>query len=211
MSGGSTADRERISSALVEQVGRHGFRATSLVVLLESAAVEEEAFHAHFADLEDCFVQVWDDLTAEHGVLMARAYQANPDWCPRMRAMARLTLDYLRADRERARFLVLEVLEAGELAQAHRDLAIAAQAALIDEGRQLLAEPDSVSPAAAEFAAGAINEMLVRKTRSGELFTTGTQVMRELTYLAFRPILGEQEAREESRLPPPTERAAADA
>lgn len=210
------ADRRgRIAAALIEKVGSRGFRRTSVSDIAAAAGVGEEEFHRHFTDMEEAFVAVWDELTAEHGVQMAAAYETNPEWRERMHAMASLTLDFLRVDRNRAHFLVLEVLNAGELAQAHRDLAIAAQAALIDEGRRLLDDPDSVSPALAQHAAGAINEMLIRKTRSGELFT-GDRAVRELMYIAVRPYLGHrvarreltgrhETAREELTIPPPPE------
>jgi hypothetical protein len=90
--------------------------------------------------------------------------------------------------------MVLEVLNAGEVAQLHRDLVIAGQTALIDEGRQLLDDPDSVSPALAVHAAGAINEMLIRKTVDGDLFRGGDQVIRDLLYLTMRPYLGDRSA-----------------
>jgi AcrR family transcriptional regulator len=197
---GSTGSEERvrIATAMVELVGARGFRRTRLPEVLDAAAVSGEGFHRHFKDMEDCFVQVWQDLTAEHAELMAAAYARNPQWRQRMRAMAEATLGFLQSDRNRARFLVLEVLNAGETAQAFRDLAIAGQAALIDEGRGLLDDPDSVPPSVAHHVAGAINEMLIRAARSGELFE-GTRAVDELMFLAVRPYLGPEIALEELR------------
>lgn len=197
---GGSPQRERIARAMVEVVGGRGLRNSELGDLLAAAGVTEEEFRRHFTDMEDCFVQVWQELTAEHAELMAAAYGRTPDWRRRMRAMAQLTLEFLQADRNRARFLVLEVLNAGETAQALRDVAIAGQAALIDEGRQLLDHPDSISPAVAAHVAGAINEMLIRNTENGELFNGDTAV-RELMYLAVRPYLGHEAALEELRTP----------
>jgi AcrR family transcriptional regulator len=192
------AERARISRAMVELVGARGFRQTQLREVLDAAAVSAEGFLRHFNDMEDCFVKVWQDLTAEHAGLMATAYERNPEWRRRMRAIANMTLEFLQADRSRARFLVLEPLNAGEVARAHRDRAIAGQAALIDEGRALLDDPESVSPAVAHHVAGAINEMLIRNTRSGDLFE-GARAVDELMFLAVRPYLGAETAREELR------------
>jgi hypothetical protein len=96
------------------------------------------------------------------------------------------------------------VLNAGELAQAHRDLAIATQVEWVDSGRHELSDPDSLSSATAEHIVGAINEMLIRKTRSGEILQ-GAQVLRDLMFIAVRPYLGEEAAREELAIPPPEE------
>lgn len=194
--------RDRIAEALVALMGAEGYRQTSLADVLSRAAVDETEFRRHFASLEDCFVQVWDELTLAHGVLAAEAFAGPGRWHERMRAAAWITLDYLQADLTRTRFLVLEVLNAGELAQAHRDLAIAAQVEWIDAGRHELEDPDSLSRATAEHIAGAINEMLIRKTRSGEILEAA-QVIRELMYMAVRPYLGEEAAREELTMPQP--------
>jgi AcrR family transcriptional regulator len=199
--------RVRIARSLVELVGADGYRRTDLDDVLAAAAVDEVEFRRHFADKEDCFLQIWDELTLAHGVIAARAYEASGAWRDRMRAAASVTLDYLQADLNRTRFLVLEVLNAGELAQAHRDLAIAAQVEWIDGGRRELDDPGSLTRATAEHIAGAVNEMLIRKTRSGEILH-GAQVMRELMYMAVRPYLGEEAARAELTIPAPaTDRA----
>lgn len=195
-------ERDRIARALVELVGTRGYRETGLVDVLAAAGVDETAFRRHFADKEECFLAVWDELTLAHGALAARAFESDRPWRERMRAAAWITLDYLQTDLCRTRFLVLEVLNAGELAQAHRDLAIVAQVEWIDAGRRELPDPDSVGRATAEHIAGAINEMLIRKTRSGEILQ-GAQVMRELMYMAVRPYLGEEAARAELTMPVP--------
>jgi AcrR family transcriptional regulator len=196
--------RERIARALVELVGSRGYAGTEIAEVLARAGVAEAEFARHFSGKEDCFVQVWDELTLAHGALASRAFGAPGPWRERMRAAAWITLDYLQTDLRRTRFLVLEVLNAGELAQAHRDLAIAAQVEWIDGGRRELAEPGSLTRATAEHIAGAVNEMLIRKTRSGEILH-GAQVMRELMYMAVRPYLGERAAREELAIAPPPE------
>ena len=195
--------RERIARAIVKLVGAKGYRQTPLAEVLAAAAVDEADFQRHFAGKEECFVAIWDDLTLAHGTLASRAFGAEGAWRERLRAAAAwVTLRYLQADLDRTRFLVLEVLNAGELAQAHRDLAIATQVEWIDAGRRELEDPDSVSRATAERIAGAVNEMLIRKTRSGEI-VSGAGVVRELMYMAVRPYFGEAAAREELRWPAP--------
>jgi AcrR family transcriptional regulator len=189
---------------MVELVGANGYRQTTVADICAAAGVAEADFHRHFAGMEECFVAVWDALTLAHAVLAAEAFATPGPWRQRMRAAAWATLDYLQTDINRTRFLVLEVLNAGEVAQTRREGAIAAQAGWIDSGRQTLEDPDSLTRATAEHIAGAINEMLIRKTRSGEILH-GAQVMRELMYMAVRPYLGEDAAREELTMPPPGE------
>jgi AcrR family transcriptional regulator len=203
--GTKTADRgerSRIAAAMVEVVGRRGFARATLEAVLDASGLSERAFYRHFADLEDCFVQVWDELTLQHAARAAAVYERPGPWHDRMRAVAWETLRYLREDEDRARFLVLEVLNAGEIAQAHRDLVIAGEARWVDDGRHELADPSSVPRSVADHVVGAINELLIRNTMSGEIFK-GDQYVRELMYLAVRPYLGHAEALKELTMPAP--------
>jgi AcrR family transcriptional regulator len=192
--------RARIARARVDLVGANGYRDTSLAEVRAAAGASEAEFRRHFADKEECFVAVWDELTLAHALLAAEAFAAPGPWRERMRAAAQITLDYLQVDLNRTRFLVIEVLNAGEVAQTHREGAIAAEAEWIDSGRREPGAPSDLTRATAEHIAGAINEMLIRKTRSGEILR-GSQVMRELMYMAVRPYLGEAAAREELEIP----------
>lgn len=195
-------ERDRVLAAMVELVGGDGFRQTELGDVLALAGVSESAFARHFSDKQDCFLQAWNELTLAHGVRASRAFDAPGPWVSRMRAAAWVTLDYLQADLRRTRFLVLEILNAGEVAQAHRDLAIAAQVEWIDGGRREPTAPAGLTRATAEHIVGAINELLVRRTRSGEI-ANGNRVLRELMYLAVRPYLGDEAARRELTMPAP--------
>jgi len=193
-------ERARIAAATVALIGSRGYRQTSLEQILAAAAVDEDGFARHFASKEECFVAVWDELNAAYGVLAARAFAAAGPWRERIRTVAWITLDYLQADLARTRFLVLEVLNAGEIAQAHRDLAIAAEVEMIDAGRE--ESTAELSRATAEHLAGAVNEMLIRRARSGEI-QQGARVLRELMYMTVRPYLGEEAALEELSIDPP--------
>lgn len=195
-------ERERIAAAAVELIGSRGYRETGLGEILARAGVSERGFRRHFADKADCFVQVWDELTLAHAVLAAEAFAAAGSWRERMRAAGWVTLEYLQADLRRTRFLVLEVLNAGEIALAHRDLAIAAQVEWVDAGRREPGAPSTLTRASAEHIVGAINEMLIRRTLSGEI-TEGAGVLGELMYIAVRPYLGDEAAREELEMAPP--------
>jgi len=199
-----SGERNRIAAAMVEVVGRRGFAQTTLEAVLDASGLSEQAFNRHFADLEDCFVKVWDELTLQHAARAAAVYERPGPWRDRMRAVAWETLRFLQEDEDRARFLVLEVLNAGELAQAHRDLVIAGEVRWVDDGRHELAGPDSVPDSVAGHVVGAINELLIRNTASGELFK-GDQYVRELMYLAVRPYLGHAEALKELSVPAPPE------
>jgi AcrR family transcriptional regulator len=199
-------ERERISRAMVELVGAFGYRETQLTEVLARAGVDEAGFARHFGGKEECLLAVWDELILAHAAAAAAAFAGQETWRERMRAAAWVTLDYLQADLARTRFLVLEVLNAGETALTRREAAIAAQVDWIDAGRREPGAPPELTRATAEYLAGAVNEILIRRIRSGEILR-GAQVTRELMYMVVRPYLGEAAAREELEMPAPQPRS----
>ena len=97
------------------------------------------------------------------------------------------------------------MLEGGELAQAHRDRYVRRPIELIDEGRREAPDPDSLSPALAEAVFGSIYRTLARELGGSGRGAEPDQFVPQLMYMAVRPYLGEEAAREELTTPPPPE------
>ncbi len=201
---GTTADakRQRIAEALVAVAGTRGFKGTSLAMVLDRAGVERADFDRHFGGVEDCFVQVWDEVAAEYTGRIVDAYTGGETWREGLRALSRETARFLREDRARARFMVVEVLSAGELAEAHREVALRGYTELIDLGRQELDDPDSVSRVVAEATAGAVFGAIFTHVKEGE-FDAMYEMAAELMYMAVLPYLGPEAAAEELALARP--------
>jgi hypothetical protein len=72
---------------------------------------------------------------------------------------------------------------------------------MIDEGRKELDDPDSMSRSSAEWVAGSYMEMMLK--RLGRQGPMAKELVPQLMYMAVRPYLGEEAAKEELAMPPP--------
>src|SRR5829696_9982800 len=106
---GATAERRRMVDALLRLCRERGFPDVTLPMLLERADVNRAAFEREFADLEDCFLQIYvgfrDDLMGS----IARTVQGEPTWRERIRAVAYTMVEYMEVDELRTHFIVTEV------------------------------------------------------------------------------------------------------
>lgn len=195
-------ERALIRSALVELVGERGYHDLALATLLDRAGVDQAAFERHFADLPDCFHQVFTELGEEFMLRMAAAFSAESAWREQLRAVAYALLDWLQEDPNRARFTFVEALNAGEQTQLTRDQFFEWLFVLIDAGRQELEDPDSLTPLTASAIGGTIFNRIRVEIEAGNVEQLD-QLAPQLMYAAVLPYLGAEAAREELELPRP--------
>lgn len=191
--------RERILDAMLQLATTHGFAAASIEAILERAGVERADFDRCFSGKEDCALAVFArTMERIHGAVR-RAYETQEDWADSLRAAAYATADYIAAHPDEARFGAVELLSAGELAQASREAGFRMSIDLVDAGRLDLDDPDSVPPHTAERVIGSFATMVTQRMRHGA--TDPYEFVPELMYLAVLPYRGPQAAARELKLP----------
>lgn len=200
----ATTARERIGEAMLDLVTSCGYGATTIDSVLDRAGVDRAEFDRLFEGKEDCFLQLYEEMTARFNRCVFAAYEVDALWCDRLRAAAYAAARWIRDHPRETRYGTLEMLAAGEVAQAHREATLRRCVAMVDDGRQELDDPDSISPAVAEGTLGAIAETLMKNLQRGT-GARGEELVPELMYLAVRPYLGHEAAREELTIPPPPE------
>jgi AcrR family transcriptional regulator len=57
--------RARIMNAMIEQIGKQGYGATTVAHVSTRAGVSRKAFYQHFASKQECFIATYDMLVAE--------------------------------------------------------------------------------------------------------------------------------------------------
>jgi AcrR family transcriptional regulator len=193
--------RERIEFAALRLIGSRGLEATGIEALCERAGVSRRHFERRFADPEDCFLSLHDELAAELCERLRSAYEGPAAWHDRIWAAGWAAMRFLREDPLRARFLVVAVNGAGERAQARRDRLVRGLAELLDAGRSELGEPGSASRVSAEVIAGAIYGTVLDRVAAG-CIERGEDFLPELVYMAVLPYLGSQAAEDELLVQP---------
>jgi AcrR family transcriptional regulator len=192
--------RERIAAAMVEMVAGHGFAAVDIGTVCERAEVGRAHFNRCFADLEDCFLGLHDEVMAELCARVDAACNGREAWHDRVWAAGVAAMRYLQEDSARARFLVVAVNGAGPGAQSRRDRIVQRIADVLDGGR---GEVDGrpVSRCTAEIAAGAVYGTILTRVEAGSI-ERGEEFLPELIYLATMPYLGARAAEEELMVQP---------
>lgn len=197
-------DRARIRQALIDLSYERGFANLGLAELLAAADVDEQAFHRHYTDLEDCFFHVYSGELERFRRETAAARADYASWRDRLRATAYALYRFLAAD-ERVRWLTaVEVRAASERSQLLIGEEVEALFALIDEGRKERPElSETLTRATAETLGGGIfNQVYVAAGQKGPM-PPEEEIVPSLMYMAVLPYLGEEAALEELSIPPP--------
>lgn len=186
---------------MVEMVAGYGFAAVEVAALCERAQVGRSHFDRCFADLEDCFLGVHDEVIAGLCDGVDAACNGRETWHDRIWAAGLAAMRFLQEDPVRARFLVVSVNGAGSGAQARRDGIVRRIADFLDGGRGEVEGERPMSRCTAEIAAGAVYGTILTKVEAGSI-ERGEEFLPELIYLATMPYLGARAAEDELLVQP---------
>ena len=186
---------------MVEMVADSGYAAVDVGTLCERAEVGRAHFDRCFADLEDCFLTLHDELLHELCEGVKAACEGHSAWHDRIWAAGVAAMRYLQGDSLRARFLVVSVNGAGSGAQARRDGIVRRIADFLDGGRGEVDGARPMSRCTAEIAAGAVYGTMMTKVQVGSV-ERGEEFLPELIYLATMPYLGARAAEDELAVQP---------
>ncbi len=211
---GFSPERERLHRAVVDLVDDRDYDAITVELILDRAAVSRAEFDRHFDDLEDACIQTYDAIAAGVERRIFGAFERGGGWRrgtwrDGLRAAAYEIMRFFRDNPRDGRFGAYELLKASEMARVRREATLHGYAAIIDAGRRELDDPDSVSPSTAEAVIGSIIGAIVKRIPTEGLDHAPDWVP-ELMYIAVRPYLGHEIAREELTIPAPPERVPAD-
>jgi AcrR family transcriptional regulator len=201
---GSDAARQRIVTTMVELVADQGYAATTVRQLLERAGVRRADFRRHFSGKRACFLEVYEEISESFTARVLAAFEGEEEWREGLRAAAYAAARWVGAHPLEVRYATIEMMAAGESAVARREATLRRFVDLIDAGREQLEQPAPVTRAMAEGVVGGILGMLTRNLRRGAR-RRPEEFVPELMFLAVRPYLGQEAAREELSIPPPRE------
>ena len=187
----------RLREAVLDVVFERGYRATGAREVCERAGVGPEEFARHFpGGLEEAFLAIFEEECAALLLRCEAALAGHRDWAEGLAVLAGELAGWVHRSPREARLTVVESLVAGERVRLRREAVLAAFAALVDSGRLALADPDAVSPAAAEAVVGATLATLARRLASRRPVSEAEagSAIPALLYFALRPYLGHERA-----------------
>jgi AcrR family transcriptional regulator len=185
---------------MLEAVGEVGYEGTSVRTVLDRSQLYRQAFYDNFASKEDCYLQAYDAAVKriEAGIRAAAAGETS--WSGRLRAGLGALLDFLDAEPDVGRALIVEVHPAGPAALAKREAALARARGFLDQGRDAAGtngnEPPRLAP---EAIASGIHMVIHSRLAAGE--DGGFRdLLPQLMYVAVLPYFGPQAAKQELAL-----------
>jgi len=198
------AARADYMDAIVDLADERGYEALTVEEIALRAGGSAADFESTFDSKQACAIAALEEISAIHLAVVREAFASEERWPDSLRAAAYAHVAWIREHPRKMRFGMLEMLWASELTSAIRDGLIGEYIAMIDAGRAVAANPESVLPLTAEGVIGAIAQVMARNGARVEEIDLVAAVP-EMMYLAVRPYLGEEAARRELTIPPPTD------
>jgi AcrR family transcriptional regulator len=195
------SERERLRAAALDLALRHGYAEVTVEALLEQSGVGHEAFERHYADAEDCLIDVYRIAFEQLYARGREAVELHSGWRHQLRAFSVATIDFLREDKRRASFLIVEVGPGGERLRLAREADLAKLCELIEpDPRETGVGPGPLR--ATDSLVGGIFIHLYRVVQRDRL-DTAYEGIPEMLYSFVLPYLGEEAALEELHRPAP--------
>jgi AcrR family transcriptional regulator len=188
--------------AMLDLSFEQGYEAVSVEQVVQRAGATRRDFSAIFASKEDCAIAILEELASDSLRTVREAYDGQAQWPDSLRAGAYAKARWMIENPKWVRFGMVEMLWAGELTKAIRDSFFRHYSSLIDGGRVVAKDRESIPEFTAEATIGSITEMIARRLQRGEAGDPRAFIP-ELMYLAVLPYLGEEAARRELTMPEP--------
>ena len=200
-----SGERALLEEAVVDLMVERGYQEMTAEAVAARAGMAREAFDRHFATVDDAILSTFRRHAGEFNAVLREAFEREGSWRDSLRAAAYAAARYVRDHSRVARFGTIQLFEAGPMAQVERESQLHEMVDLIDAGRGELDSPDSIGRGVAEGVVGSVYESLVREIQAGRGTGSAEEFVPGLMYIAVRPYLGQEAAREELAIPPPPE------
>jgi AcrR family transcriptional regulator len=185
--------RQTILEGMLEAVGAEGYESTSVRTVLDRTGVYRQAFYDNFADKDECYLHAYDVGVQRVEALVLAAAAAEADWTGQLRAGLGALLDFLDAEPNIGRALLVEVHAAGPEALAKRAAAMARANLFLDRAREVSGDSESPPAIAGEGIAAGIHAVIHSRLATG---SDGgfRQLLPEFMYFAVLPFFGAERA-----------------
>jgi AcrR family transcriptional regulator len=189
----TSTKRQAILEGMLEAVGAEGYESTSVRTVLDRTGVYRQAFYDNFADKDECYLQAYDVGVQRVEALVLAVAAEEAGWTGQLRAGLGALLDFLDAEPDIGRALLVEVHAAGPEALAKRGAAMARVNLFLDQAREVAGDSESPPAIAGEGIAAGIHAVIHSRLATGS--SDGfRQLLPEFMYFAVLPYFGAEQA-----------------
>ncbi len=189
--------RRRILRATGELVAERGYHAVTVELIVKHARVSFKTFYGHFANKEECFVELFETVMAEARGRMEAAVEreraSDAPWPQQVAAALRALFDVLLADPLIARASIVDAPTVGAVMIDRYQKAMSGLTPLLRQGRELVPDADDLPPTLEDTLAGGLLWSAYQRLIVGEVDRLET-LLPEAVVFVLRPYVGAQEA-----------------
>jgi AcrR family transcriptional regulator len=195
----TSEQQQQLRGALTDLAFELGYEAVTLEMVCERAEVPRDLVEGSFGDLGS--LSGWTHLqnAREFDEMVRSAYERESAWRDKLRAAAYAAARFIEDRPRRVQFAITALLRAGPMAQVVREGQLEYMVDMIDQGRQELEDPETMDRSVAEGVMGAIYGKLTSEVKAHGGRVRASEFVADMMYVAVRPYLGEEAAREELR------------
>jgi AcrR family transcriptional regulator len=186
--------RQSALKAMLEVVGSVGYAEASLGMVARRSGLDRRSIDLWFEDKEGCFLTAFEAAVGEVKPLLADATRAEGSWLGQLRAGLGALLEFLDAEPDVGRALLVEIHAAGPRSREKWIEAMELASDFID--RAWLEGLESPSQIAPEAVVAGINAVL-RAELSAGAHDGLRELLPQLMHFAVLPYFGDEVARAE--------------
>jgi AcrR family transcriptional regulator len=183
-------ERARILDAVAHLAARDGYASLSVAAVASAAGVRRRCFHAHFDDVQTCFMAALERLTERALSCLLRVGAAGQGWPGGLHRAICALCDYLARNPLHARLAFVEVFAPGTEGVRLRVSVIAEVAERLRASAPAEQRPSELAAEASVGAVWAVIHHHVTHEAADRLPGIASQ----LSFMALAPVLGAQEA-----------------
>jgi AcrR family transcriptional regulator len=189
--------RRRILRATGELVAERGYHAVTVELIVKHARVSFKTFYSHFANKEECFVELFETVMADARARMDAAVERErgrgAPWPQQVAAALRALFDVFLADPLIARASIVDAPTVGPVMIDRYQQAMSGLTPLLRQGRGFVADADELPSTLEDTLAGGLLWSAYQRLIVGEVDRIET-LLPEAVIFVLRPYVGEREA-----------------
>lgn len=187
--------RQRILRATGELVAKRGYNAVTVELIVKRARVSYKTFYAHFANKEECFLELFDAVMAQTRAQIdaAVAAEQGAPWPQQVVAALRALFDAFLADPLIARASIVEAPTVGPIIIERYERAMTALSPLLRLGRESSPQRDELPETLEDTLGGGVLWSAYQRLIVGEADRIES-LLPEAIEFVLRPYIGEAEA-----------------
>jgi AcrR family transcriptional regulator len=163
LEGSYLRQRQRLTAAMIEVVGRQGGHATTVDDVVRAAGMSRKTFYRHFKNKQDCLLRTADLLIDVSLMEIERAYLQSDVWPGRVDAALRALFGLANDNPGSVRLSLVEVGAVGREGLERRERWFGEFERFIMDAVKLAPEPGETSPVVVKAIVGGVAGVLTRR------------------------------------------------